>query len=490
MLLKSITLIFILLLTGSFMPKIEIKPVKMRCTASLHLIKNITDAGLSSKSVVHSGNGLFFAQNMMYSHNISVYNRDFERVKIISDAVKLSKFGFQGYEGTHQGAPVECAFSHNGLYAWVSNYQMYGTGFNNAGQDNCKMNNGYDQSFVYKINTETFEIEKVIQAGAVPKYVAVSPDSRYVLVSNWCSGDVNIIDTQSGQTVKSIPMGSHPRGIVVDNNSEKAYVAVMGSSKIGVINLNDFSVSWLRDVGSGPRHLCISPDNAYLFVTLNSEGKVAKIDLSSGEIISKVSTGNAPRSMAMMGNYLYVVNYFSNTLSKVRASDMEVIETVPTKAKPIGITTDAEAQTVWVSCYSGNIMVFQDSEENVSLTVKSYKPVEVLNPVVVTSTTPATQEIVYSENEIKIPQKTIKKTVAKTVHSKSYYIIIESCTNRNKAEQVLELWKAKGVTKARILTTGNQFRIAANFYKTKTEADKAIAQIKLKHKPDAWIWEH
>ena len=274
----------------------------------------------------------------MYNHNISVFNRRFERIKVINDGVELSKFGFTEYKGKQQGAPVECAFSHDGLYAWVSNYQMYGKGFNRAGEDNCPTSDAYDKSFVYKINTQTLAIEQVVEAGAVPKYVAATPDSRLVLVSNWCSGDVTVIDANVGNTLKSVYLGAHPRGMVVDSRSEKAYVAVMGSSHIGVIDLADYSVSWIKNIGSGPRHLCISPDDKFLYATLNQDGKVAKIDLNTRKVTAKVTTGNAPRSMAMMGNgaYLYVVNYFSNTLSKIRSADMKVVENVSTSSHPIG----------------------------------------------------------------------------------------------------------------------------------------------------------
>ena len=43
--------------------------------------------------------------------------------------------------------------------------------------------------------------------------------------------------------------------------------------------------------------------------------------------------------MAMVpgGKSLYVVNYGSNTMSKVRTSDMNVIQVVNTSAAPIGI---------------------------------------------------------------------------------------------------------------------------------------------------------
>ena len=65
-------------------------------------------------------------------------------------------------------------------------------------------------------------------------------------------------------------------------------------------------------------------------------------------------------AMAPDGKSLYVVNYDSNTMSKVRTSDMKVIQVVNTNAAPIGITYDAPSKSVWVCCYSGSIMVFDD----------------------------------------------------------------------------------------------------------------------------------
>lgn len=325
-------------------------------------LKKTISGKISPKSVVYSGNGLFFAQNMMYSHTITVYDREHKLVKTIPDAVDLSKFGYSKLKGNYKGAPVEASFSGDGKYAWVSNYQMYGSGFNNPGSDVCSPSEKNDKSFLYRINTESLNVDKVIQVGSVPKFVATSPDDSFVLVSNWCSFDLSVVDTEKNQEIKRIKLGRYPRGIVVDGDSENAYVAVMGSSDIARVNLNDFSVGWLKDIGRGPRHLNIDPAGKYLYATLNSEGTVAKIDLSTDKVIKKVSTGNAPRSMVISddGQTLYVVNYSSNTVSKVRTSDMKVVQNVNVNANPIGITYDPETREVWVACYSGSIMVFQD----------------------------------------------------------------------------------------------------------------------------------
>lgn len=325
-------------------------------------LKKTISGKISPKSIVHSGNGLFFAQNMMYSHTITVYDRNHNLVKTIPDAVNLPKYGHSKFKGNYKGAPVEAAFSHNGEYAWVSNYEMFGAGFNNPGNDDCSPAQRTDKSFLYRINTGTLDIEKVIQVGSVPKFVAVTPNNDLVLVSNWCSWDLSVVDTDQNKEIKRIQLGRYPRGIVVDSDSKRAYVAVMGSYDIASINLKNFSVDWLKNVGQSPRHLNIDPDDKYLYSTLNGEGTIAKIDLSTDKVMKRISTGSQPRSMVISddGKLLFVVNYGSNTVSKVRTSDMKVLQTVNVNSSPIGITYDPQTREVWVACYSGSIMVFQN----------------------------------------------------------------------------------------------------------------------------------
>ena len=327
----------------------------------LELIDTIT-GNLSPKSVVSSQTGLFFVQNMMYRHTVAVYDRDRELVKTIPDDVDLSGFGHRRYEGMVRGAPVEAAFSADGRHAYVSNYSMYGPGFSRPGDDVCSPSSGYDESFVYQIDVETLQIDQAIAVGSVPKYVATTPDGRYVLVSNWCSYSLSVVSVQKGREVRRVPLGPYPRGIIVSPDSRTAYVAVMGTTGVAEVNLRTFGVRWMYGIGDGPRHVVLDPRGRYLYVTLNRSGGVAKIDLRIRHKVGFVPTGSYPRSMAISedGRALYVVNYESDTMSQVGTRNMRVLQTVPTNHHPIGITYDDATHQVWVSCYGGSLMVFQD----------------------------------------------------------------------------------------------------------------------------------
>jgi YVTN family beta-propeller protein len=327
----------------------------------LRFVRSIRGA-IAPKSVVSSGTGLVFAQNMMYRHSITVYDREHRLIRTIPDSVRLRELGFGKNRGTTRGAPVEAAFSPDGRYGYVSNYHMSGPGFHRPGDDVCSPAQGLDRSFLYRIPLATLRVDKAMRVGAVPKYVAVTPDGRYVLVTNWCSWDMSVLDARTGRSVRNVPLGPYPRGIAVDPRAGTAYVAVMGARDVAAVDLSEFSVSWIRDVGAGPRHLVMSARGRYLYASLNEAGRVAKIDVRRRRVVDTARTGRAPRSAAIAadGRSLYVVNHLSNTVSKIRTRDMRVVQTIKVDNGPIGITYDEKAREVWVACYSGSIMVFRE----------------------------------------------------------------------------------------------------------------------------------
>ena len=336
---------------------------------------------IAPKSVTSTGNGLFFAQNMMYRHTVTVYDEQGSLLKTINDRVDFADFG-RPELGVARGAPVESAPTSDGEFVYVSNYHMYGDAFGPQPTDSCG-NTGWDNSFVYRVDSETLEIDQVIEVGATPKFLAVSPDDRWIVVSNWCSFDASIIDTELGVEVARVNMGRHPRGVAISSDSSTAYVTQMGGTDIAKIPLGDLDgagsqtpgpygtiiptapeleIEWLRDIGRGPRTVLLSPDDSTLFVTLNGEGTVVKVDAESGEVLETVRTGDAPRSMAISsdGEALYVVNYDSDTLSKIITETFEEVQELKVADKPIGITIDEESSDVWVSAYSGVLQIFED----------------------------------------------------------------------------------------------------------------------------------
>jgi YVTN family beta-propeller protein len=329
---------------------------------SMKLIHTITGS-IAPKSVRSSADGVVSAHNMMYRHSVTVYDaKTFELLHTVSDSVSLKDFGYSKTTGNYKGAPVEGTFSPDGKYLYVSNYAMYGKGFNKEGTDTCSPADKYDNSFVYRINRSNYQIDSVYPVGSVPKVVEVTPDNKYVLAANWCSYTVSVISVEKNKVVKTIKIGRYPRGIAISNDSTKAYVAEMGGNRIHVINLQDFTTSFIP-IGSNPRAIVLSPDNAMMYVTMNLSGRVASWNLVTNTAGKSVKTGNAARSLAISkdGSALYVVNYKSDTMSRVRTSDMKVTQNIKVCDEPIGITYDVPTGNTWVACYKGQIKIFTNN---------------------------------------------------------------------------------------------------------------------------------
>jgi YVTN family beta-propeller protein len=290
---------------------------------------------------------------MMYRHNVAVFDRDGNEVALISDSVNLADFGIdtKGRSPQVKGSPVEAAFTSDGKYAYVSNYKMYGKGWNPVADDSCQSRN-WDPSYVYRIDTMTFAIDQVIEVGAVPKFLLVSPDDRTLVVSNFCSQDVSIVDLASAREVERVFVGLHPRGIAITKDSQFAYVTVMGGGNVTRIDLATYATEQIAAAGFTPRHVVLSPDDSVMYVTNNKSGTVRKVSTTTSELLGVVSTGREP---------LYVVNYLDDVLTKVRTSDMTVIQQMPTGDRPIGVTLDAQKSRIWVANYSGSLLVFEDA---------------------------------------------------------------------------------------------------------------------------------
>src|SRR5699024_7294382 len=146
-------------------------------------------------------------------------------------------------------------------------------------KDACVGPEGISDSYLYKVDTKSLEITDVVEVGAVPKYVATTHDGSQVLVTNWCSMDLTVVDAKTGKVTETIPLGGkHPRGIAVSPDDETAYVALMGDDRTVRVDLDAGSVEDFATTGDGPRHLLTSPDGETVYISNNGEGTVSEVD--------------------------------------------------------------------------------------------------------------------------------------------------------------------------------------------------------------------
>jgi len=337
-------------------------------------------AAPGTKSVLFNTTGSkLYAMNL---EGMSVYEFDQPSRKITRE------FKFKPNKGTgwdyvkekpiasFQEKPVEACFSHDDKILWVSLHNA--EGIVPIRVDSIEANRKPDsiRHAVKKITVvypgsskkDSFDVP-LIKTGKTPKIISKTVDSKYLLVSNWHSYNVSVLEMNKdiypyGKIISTIPVSSIPRGIAVDDKNNKSYVAIMGGASIAVIN----NSAWMKEedmaVASNPRHIVMDTSQR-IFVSYNRLAKIACIDAVTGNTLFSASTHAQPRTIILSKNhkFLFVTCYSSDFVDvyKVNDSNFEKIASLPCKGHPVGVDLfeNNDKLEAWVCSYSnGSISVF------------------------------------------------------------------------------------------------------------------------------------
>lgn len=107
------------------------------------------------------------------------------------------------------------------------------------------------------------ELIAEVPVGDEPRYVAVSPDDRFALVTNAIDGTVSVVALSgpSAYTVHgTIDVGAEPRGIAYSPNGERVYVANHTEGDVSVIDGDTFDVLGAVEVGGNPTAIAVTND--------------------------------------------------------------------------------------------------------------------------------------------------------------------------------------------------------------------------------------
>ena len=100
-----------------------------------------------------------------------------------------------------------------------------------------------------------------IPVGLEPRNLAISPNGRFVFVSNTASGTVSVIRADRNRVVRTLRVGTEPYGIALTPNGSRAYVANARSNDVSVLDGRGHRVlETIAGAGVEPRALAITND--------------------------------------------------------------------------------------------------------------------------------------------------------------------------------------------------------------------------------------
>src|ERR1039458_880018 len=103
-----------------------------------------------------------------------------------------------------------------------------------------------------------------------------------------------------------------------------------------------------------PIELAVSPDGARLFVLCEGTDELVFADAHTGKIAGRVQVGRVPKGLWLSGRYAYVANSWSDTVSVVDTSTLQVTRTLKTGFEPNAVFADPAGATIYTANRIGN----------------------------------------------------------------------------------------------------------------------------------------
>jgi YVTN family beta-propeller protein len=213
---------------------------------------------------------------------------------------------------------------------------------------------------------------KQIQLGDFPMGSVISPDHKYIIVSNDGQGtqSLQVVNAKTQKVVQTISYEAPEAlylGVAFSPDGKTVYASAGGNNKIRVYSFNDghlteqspIQMSDVNKTNFYPAGLTVSPDGKYLYVADNMSGQVSKIDLTTKQIVSSVSVGKFPYAVALSkdGTKLYVSNWGESSVSVINA----------TFTKKSGISVGLHPNAIAINPKNGDIYVSDSDSDQISV---------------------------------------------------------------------------------------------------------------------------
>jgi DNA-binding beta-propeller fold protein YncE len=341
--------------------------------------ETLTAAGGTKSVLFNSSGSKLYAMNL---EGMSVYEFDQASRKITRE-FKFTPTRGMGWDynksrpiASYQEKPVEACFSHDDQILWVSLHNAEGIvpiwvndfAKNTAGISADQKTKPVTVIYPGVAKRDSFRVP-LIETGKTPKVIAKTSDSKHLLVSNWHSRNVSVLEMDKdvypfGKVISTVPVSAIPRGIAVDDKTGLSYIAIMGGASLAVIS----NAVWMKEddinVASSPRHL-VMDTSGHLFVSYNSLGTIACLDAASGKSLFTAQTHAQPRTIVLSKNhkFIFVTCYSSDYVDvyKINANNFEKVASLPCGGHPVGVDVFENDNKIeaWVCSYSsGSISIY------------------------------------------------------------------------------------------------------------------------------------
>ncbi len=194
-------------------------------------------------------------------------------------------------------------------------------------------------------------------------------------VTNQGDDLVSVISTERNIVTRLIPVGDSPtldvpHNLYVDKQNKYWYASLIAAGEVWKFDVATDTFQGKFKAGKSPANIVVSPDGTRILATdwdvFNDGKKVRVFDAASLTVMRELEVGIAPHGINFShdGQFIYITNYLSDSVSILRASDYEEVERVllapdinpirSSRFQPLQVVLTPDDRLAYVSCFNSN----------------------------------------------------------------------------------------------------------------------------------------
>jgi len=229
---------------------------------------------------------------------------------------------------------------------------------------------------VWRLSAQDGRKRGEYRTGDSPHEIAVSPDGRTAVVSNYGSevagSSLSVLDLQRGRPTRTIDLGTHgaPHGLHF-LDADRVAVTTEGSASLLLVDVDEGRITRAIDIGDGIGHmLAVSADRRIGYVSKLGRGTISRIDLVAGKVLLERPAGKGAEGIALRpdGLELWVANRDEGTVTVHDPDTLAVRRRMSSRGFPLRVafTPDGRHACV-VNARSADLQIF-DARTRLALT--------------------------------------------------------------------------------------------------------------------------
>ncbi len=213
------------------------------------------------------------------------------------------------------------------------------------------------------------ETVATLKTGLGPHEVAVSPDGKTAVVTNYGGrgqpgSSLTVLNLPERRVAKTVTLGAYqrPHGIAFLPDGQRLLVTAEAQKALLVVDWRHGRIERAIETGQEVSHMVVyEAQRGRAFVANIRSGSVTAVDVARGERIKIIPTGAGAEGLGLApdGREVWVSNRAADRISIIDTETLTVVDTLACAAFPIRLKFTPDGRYVLVSnARSGDVAVF------------------------------------------------------------------------------------------------------------------------------------